>query len=486
MSWHIESIKLFVRELPPDRAMFVIGKKSADGKQAAPKKRRPRGFLVVRMEVADDRGNRTWGVSGDRPSFGWLDKRHKYTAEQKLQRLLELVVVGQHVYLENPSFETPFQYALENYAVIQNLAERNDHEPLTGSFAAALFERAMIDAVCRAQKLSIFEALQDDRLGFRPADIFPELKAVKTAHVLPARPTTEFFIRHTVGLGDPLTKSDLPLDQRVNDGEPETLEEYVQRDGLTHFKVKISGDADADLDRLGRIWSVVVRSPQPVVTLDGNESYSDINAFARFVAEFEQQHLGLFQHTAFIEQPLTRALTHDSSTAEAITEISKSKPLVIDEADGDFESFRKASKIGYSGTSHKNCKGFFKSLANQALCHHLQLSEGRPAFLTGEDLSNMPLVPLHQDFAALGCLGITHCERNGHHYGFGLRHLSETEQTQVRKYHHDLYVERNGDLFLNIRNGMVNCRSLQIPGFGVAFESDIRSLTPLSDWDVKW
>jgi hypothetical protein len=359
--WHIESINVFVRELPPDRGEFVIGRQKSGEVPAASKMRRPRGFLVVRLELADDSGNRSWGASGDRPSFGWLDKRPIFTSEQKLQRLLDLVETAKNIYLKNARFDSPFGQSLDNAAEIFLAGRASNHENLSCSFAAALFERALTDAVCRIQKLSVFEAVRQHRLGFDPQAVFPELKKLPLEQVLPQRPRTTFNIRHTVGISDPLTKSDLPPAERLNDGEPETLEEYVARDGLRYLKVKISGDADADLARLGRIWDVIARADQPVITLDGNESYQDLDAFARFVDAFEEKHLGLFQHTAFIEQPLTRTLTLDSNTASTVAAISQKKPLVIDEADGTLNAFRDAFQIGYSGTSHKNCKGFFKS-----------------------------------------------------------------------------------------------------------------------------
>ena len=484
--WHIESINVFVRELPPDRGSFVIGRQKSGTSPAPPRKRRPRGFLVVRLELADDKGNRSWGVSGDRPSFGWLDKRPEYPPEQKLQRLLTLVDSARNVYLNHSRFVSPFQQVLVNAAEVAGIGRGTDHEDLSCSFASALLERAMLDAVCRIQKLSIFEAVRQNKLDFTPQSAFPELRNFRLQHFLPQRPLTTFNIRHTVGLADPLTRSDLPESERLNDGEPETLEEYVARDGLRYLKVKISGDPDADLARLGKVWNVIARTSQPVITLDGNESFQDIDAFARFVETFEEKQLGLFQHTAFIEQPLTRALTHESATAETVATISEKKLLVIDEADGTLHSFRDAFQIGYSGTSHKNCKGFFKSLLNFCLTRDFETKHGRAAFQTGEDLSNMPLVPLHQDFAALGILGIDHCERNGHHYSFGLQHLTDTEKQLTKRHHPDLYIERHGNLFLNIQNGQVRCDSLQKAAFGVVFEPDFNNLTPLKDWDVKW
>jgi len=478
MAYRIESIELYVRDLPPDRMVFAIGKVKA--------KRRPRGVWLCRMVVSDEKGNSAWGVSGDRPSFGWLDKRKKYSSEQKYDRLKHLVEIARKVYLGHSKFKTPFELWYNCHGQIQKQGRAQDHESLSASYASALFERAMLDAVSRLHNKSIFEMVRSDALGIDAACLHPELKDISIGKTLPRRPLREIYIRHTVGAKDPILTADLPKASRLNDGEPETLEEYIRRDGLRYFKVKTGGNPEEDLDRLARVWSVVMHADQPVVTLDGNESARDIDAFARFVESFEKRIPGLFQHTAFIEQPLTRALTHNPTTANAIAAISKKKPLIIDEADGNTTSFANAHKIGYSGTSHKNCKGFFKSVMNHALCGVLRERKGRDAFLSAEDLSLMPLVSLHQGFAAVALLNIAHAERNGHHYSFGQRQLTPREQQLALQHHPDLYTRRKVDLFLNIQAGKVRCDSLQCPGFGVKFEPEWKKLTSLAKWKVLW
>lgn len=478
MSYHIESINVHVRELTPDRMSFQLGSK--------PVRRRPRGVLLVRMEVADDRGRRSWGVSGDRPSFGWLDKRPQYDPDQKLQRLFTLVGAARDIYLDSPKFDSPFAHWHECYQKVQKLGAETGHEPLTSSYASALFERAMIDAVCRLEKLSVFEALEGDRLGFDAGLVFEELKEIKFSEVMPPEPRVVFDIRHTVGLSDPLTAGDLTPETRINDGEPETLEEYVQRDGLRYFKVKIGGETEADLDRLGRIWDVVSQVSEPVVTFDANEAFEDLEEFEKFLDQFEERHLGMFQHTPFIEQPLTRGLSLDPATATAVRRIAERKTLIIDEADGELDSFKVAFDIGYDGTSHKNCKGFFKSLINYCFCRKWEEETGRAPFLTGEDLGNMPLVPLQQDYAALAVLNINHAERNGHHYGYGLSHLTAREKERTRQHHPDLYETRDDEMFLAIRNGQVRTGSLQRVGFGVSFEPEWEAHARMEDWEVQW
>ena len=478
MPYRIEAIDLFVREMPPDRMVFAIG--------AVPVKRRTRGLLMVRLRIADERGRKSWGASGDRPSFGWLDKRNQHSPEAKLQRLLELVKAARNVYLNAGEFSSPFAHWRECYQKVQELGKAKNHEALTSSYASALFERAMIDAVCRLHETPILKALKTGLLGFDAGAIFPELRGVELAKLLPNRPLSRFFIRHTVGLEDPLTNADLSRIERIDDGEPETLAEYIQRDGLKFFKVKIAGDRERDLERLAKIWPVLLQAEEPVVTLDGNESYQDIAEFSRFVEELAEKQLGLFQHIAFVEQPLSRDVTLDPANRESIQELAKKKDLVIDEADGELGSFREAFSLGYAGVSHKNCKGVFKSLLNFCRCHHVVETTGRAAFQTGEDLSNMPVVPLQQDFAALGVLGIPHCERNGHHYSYGQKHLSPAEKQLALKHHGELYTKRNGELFLNIQNGLVRCDSLAGTPFGTAFEPNWQAMTPLSEWTIQW
>ena len=475
MRYKIEQAELLIRQTPPDRSSFAIG-------AGKPSKRRPRAILLVRLVLSNDQGETAWGVSGDRPSFGWLDKRPDFGPDEKLERLFNLVRGARDIYLSK-SFVSPQQHWFNCHQEIVRLGAEQNHETLSSTFASALMERAMLDAFCRLQGVSMFEALKTQLLDPDFALLDPSLKGIKFRSLLPAQPRTNFFIRHTVGLSDPLLDSDISKDERINDGEPESLEEYAQRDGLRYFKVKISGEPQRDLDRLEKIWSVLVKVNMPVVTLDGNESYTDIDAFSQFVELLEKRLLGLYQHIAFIEQPLTRQLTMDRGTASVIRKISQDKPLVIDEADAELDSFARAQQVGYEGVSHKNCKGFFKSLLNRVRCH--VTTEGR-AFQSAEDLSLMPLVPLHQDFAALGILGISHCERNGHHYGLGLSHLTAQEQHLALEHHQELYVRRGDQVFLNIQGGEVNCDSLQTTGFGVSFEPEWDALVPLNDYQVKW
>ena len=301
---------------------FAIGK----GKSLFPEWMRINVEVRVDLVAAD--GRTAFGCSADWPSFGWLDKRPDIEPRQKLVELLTLVAAARRAYLANAQFETPFDcwWKTQNKFLRSDAAQ--DAVPLCSSFALALLERAIVDAFCRLENLPFDESLRQNRLGFQPGKIHAELDQFQFSECLPKQPLNQINIRHTVGLNDPLTTEDVAATARLDDGRPQTLEDYLSVDGITHFKIKISGSCENDLARLQQIWKVVEQS-NPALTLDGNEAYDDIAEFTRFVMELANQQTDVFNRILFIEQPMSRARTHDLQMKGDIESIAKLKPLII-------------------------------------------------------------------------------------------------------------------------------------------------------------
>ena len=478
MAYRIKKIRLFVRETKPARLALSLGKK-AQG--AAPPAPTTSPLCHCHLELEDSSGNTTFGCSADRLSVRWLDKRPGREKGKKLRDLVKLLESTRALYLKQSTFDSPFAIWLKNHSKVMELGRGADQEDLTSVFASSLFERAIIDAVCRSQKLSLLEMLAGDKLGFRPSLIHTSLKSDKPNSFLPPQVSTRIHVRHTVGFFDPLDGSDRPAANRLNDGLPETLEEIISEYGIRYFKVKVSGNPEADFNRLSRVWSVLPHADEPVITLDANEAFDDPKQFVEFLKRLQKDQLGLFQHIAFVEQPFPRRISLSQTSASAIRAGNAIKPLIIDESDAGLDSFPKAIRLGYSGTSHKNCKGVFKSLANRALMLQL-LDDKARLFMTGEDLQNLPIVPLHQDLLMVAILGLTHCERNGHHYNRGLSMLSGKDKQSVIKNHPDLYQRRGDEWYLKVQQGQVAINSLFRTGFGVADEPDWDSMTELRSW----
>ena len=192
----------------------------------------------------------------------------------------------------------------------------------------------------------------------------------------------------------------------------------------------------------------------------------------------------LWRSIAFIEQPLDRAIALDAAATEGLAALGRRVPIIIDESDGDLEAFPRALALGYRGVSTKNCKGIMKSFLNRSLVERRNAGRPEPArlFMSAEDLTNVPVVPVQQDLATVRALGITHVERNGHHYVRGLAHCSPRERAAALRHHRDLYTGDEREAWLRIENGRLRVGSLATPGYGVAFEPDLDAMIPLERW----
>jgi hypothetical protein len=129
---------------------------------------------------------------------------------------------------------------------------------------------------------------------------------------------------------------------------------------------------------------------------------------------------------------------------------------------------RTALESGYVGTSHKNCKGVFKSIANACLLAFLREQEPyHKLILSGEDLANVGPVALLQDLTVMSVLGIQNVERNGHHYFSGLSIFPTDVQNYALSEHPDLYHQPGRFPTLIIRDGKVTIASLHQAPFGL-------------------
>ncbi len=421
-------------------------------------------MLTLRLDVAAEDGRIASGFSGDLCVPRWFEKEAGKSAEADIAGLIGSARAAARASVrlgEGTVFG--LWRRLWNERVGSVAFEASDR--LLRGFGVALVERAAIDAACRLAGVSFLEALRSELLGFRPGELAPELADWSAARSLAAEPLRSLAVRHTVGLGDRLRSTELGA--RLDDGFPECLEEDIERHGLSRFKLKLSGAAQRDRERLLDIAAVLEDrcSATPAVTLDANEQYRSLEVLAGVLRRLRADALGarLLERLAWIEQPLARERTFDVRGADPfLAEVASFAPLVIDEADVGLEAFPRAAELGYRGVSVKNCKGVFRALVNRARCER----SGGALFQTGEDLTNLPVLPLQQDLATLAALGIGEAERNGHHYFRGLDHLPIEEARAALVVHPDLYQGRPGVIALRIVAGRISTGSLAGPGYG--------------------
>ncbi|MEO7115777.1 MAG: enolase C-terminal domain-like protein, partial [Caldimonas sp.] len=305
-----------------------------------------------------------------------------------------------------------------------------------------------------------------------------------TAFLAGLVPSNSIEARHTVGLVDPITAGDQTAGDRVDDGLPETLEEVVRRYGQRCFKLKVSGDLRADIDRLTKIASVLDGVAGPLhVTLDGNEQYEDVETVVELweAMEAEPALQRLCAATLFIEQPIKR----QAALSRSVAALARLRPVIIDESDGEMDSFVRARALGYGGVSSKDCKGFYKSLVNLARCRTWNAEGGEGSFfLSGEDLTTQAGLSVQQDLALVSLLGLADVERNGHHFIDGFAGRPQGESLAFLQAHPDLYVEEDRRVRLKIVGGRLAIGSLECPGFGSAVVPDLSTTAamPKSEW----
>jgi hypothetical protein len=443
--------------------------------------------LAVDVEAGDGRRGR--GFAADNLPPKWFDKDPRKSFRDNVEDELTAIRAAEAAYRDAARTPRPvFDIWQEAYAATRAAGFARGLNGLTASFGSSFFERALADAAGRLAGLDVVGMLRANTLGLRPEAVHGELSPADLQAWAAAPPPEHVAARHTVGLVDPITAADVPADGWLRDGLPQTLEECVLHYRLDHFKVKVSGSIDADLDRLLAIAATLDRlAPRPyVVTLDGNEQYKAVADFAGLMDAMRAAPAlaGLLDAIAFIEQPLDRAIALDPRATEGLAELGHRVPIIIDESDDGLDAFPRAIALGYRGVSTKNCKGIVKSFLNRSLVE--RGNRGRPAgarlFMSAEDLTNVPVVPLQQDLATVRALGLTHVERNGHHYVRGLAHCSGAERREALRHHADLYTGNEREAFLRVTRGRLSVGSLATPGYGVAFAPDLEAMTPLESW----
>lgn len=421
----------------------------------------PQAFVRARIELPDGRG--AWGAAAELMAPKWFDKNLALSNEDNFAQLRSVLALARAAYLSDAAPASAFGHFARHHEAHARTAGAQGFNPLLAAYGPALVDRALLDALCRALGVSFYDAMRTNLAGLGGAH--PSFAGIDfDAFLRTLAPARSIHARHTVGLVDAITAADQA--ERVGDGLPETLEEVVQAYGHRYFKLKVGGKVEADVERLRAIAAVLDRAGASYhASLDGNEQYESAEGVLELVRALrsDAKLQRLWQSILFIEQPIARklALQVDLRAADF------GKPVIVDESDGEIDSFVQARAHGYAGVSSKTCKGLYKSVLNAARCAAWNREEGGARyFMSAEDLTTQAGLSVQQDLALVNLLGIRHVERNGHHYVDGMKALPRAEQEAFLRAHPDLYEDSHGAVRLRIRGGEIAIGSLACPGFG--------------------
>ncbi len=445
----------------------------------------PHLFVSVRLE---NEGREVAGVAAEGLPPKWFTKTPDTPFENDLAEMLAVIQNAARIASNAAAHPTAFfPWWRDLHDEQKRWASLRGLPPLLANLGVSLMERAVLDALCRAHAQPLHALLVANAFDLQLGTLRPEVAGLRLDQLLPPAPLASVAARHTVGLSDPLRAVDIPAEERLDDGLPQALEDCIRVYGLTHFKIKVCGQPDLDLPRL-RELTALLETTCPAgfqATLDGNEQFSDFDAFRDFYDRLaaDPKLEPLFRSLLFIEQPLHRDHALGDAAGAGLRDWRDAPPLIIDESDGSLDDLPRALELGYHGTSHKNCKGVIKSLANAALLRVRAPQMSRPPIQSAEDLVNVGPVALLQDLAVVAALGIPHVERNGHHYFRGLSMHAPELQDRLLTRHAGLY-ERHprGFATLAVRHGHLDLRTVNSAPFGCGLDLDTSAFTPLNDW----
>jgi L-alanine-DL-glutamate epimerase-like enolase superfamily enzyme len=218
---------------------------------------------------------------------------------------------------------------------------------------------------------------------------------------------------HLVGALDPVEESDVR--QRVGDGLPETLPEWIHFNGLTHLKIKLNGDDLAwDVERVERIDRITAATQRQrgvakwFYSLDFNERCPNVEYLLDFMHRLRERSPGAFDRVQYVEQPTARDLNRQPVID--VHQAAKLRPVVIDESLLDVESLYRAKSLGYSGVALKACKGQTQSLLLAAVAQKEKM------FLCVQDLTCPGASLIHSAGLAAHVPGVAAIEANARQY----------------------------------------------------------------------
>jgi L-alanine-DL-glutamate epimerase-like enolase superfamily enzyme len=226
---------------------------------------------------------------------------------------------------------------------------------------ASPFDAAVHDAFGKVHRRNVYDTYGPDLMTHDVSRYLgPEFRGARLDQALLPKRRDRIPVFHSVGGLDPLEAKDVV--RPIGDGLPETLPDWIRRDGLVRIKIKLQGDDLAsDVERtltIDRIASAVQaerRVADLAYCLDFNERCPNVQYVLDFLHRTRAGSPEGFRRILYVEQPTARDLM--ANRQNVMHEAARLRPVVIDESLTDLESLLLARDMGYTGVALKACKG---------------------------------------------------------------------------------------------------------------------------------
>ncbi len=376
----------------------------------------------VEVEVETRQGRRGKGKGSMPLSNAWAWPSQAVGGEQTLAAMIALAErlirdLGEYQGQAHPleiSRDLSASHSAHASQVQQTLGLAEPPPRLAVLVCASPLDAALHDALGKTLGRSSYQLLGSDFLSSDLASLLgSDFAGESLDRYVLGQPRARMPLYHLVGALDPLSPAELP--QRLGDGLPETLGEWILADGLTHLKIKLAGDQlDWDVDRVLGVDRAATAAQaargcaQWCYSLDFNERCASVEYVLEFLRRLAEQAPQALDRVQYIEQPTHRDL--HAHPENQMHEAARIKPVVIDESLVDLESLLLARQLGYSGVALKACKGHGEALLMGAAAQKYGL------FLCVQDLTCPGASFLHSASLAAHVPTVAAIEGNARQY----------------------------------------------------------------------
>ncbi len=321
----------------------------------------------VAVEVTDEGGTRATGWGETPLSVQWVwPSELSYAEREEALKAFCVLIAGELDHVTDAAHPFELGVQLQAGLLAKLLARYNEERAnplpyLAGLVCLSAFDIALHDAYAMAKGLPVYETYSAEHM---PRDLSAYLTAAEGADVsFAGRYPADFFAPppegttlpawHLVGGKDLLTDADR-TGEEPEDGYPVVLTDWIDTDGLTCLKVKLTGtDADWDRDRLVKVGQIAVDRGVRWLTSDFNCTVTDPAYVNEILDGLLTDHPEIYARILYVEQPFPYDLeTHRID----VHSVSARKPLFMDESAHDWHLVRLGRSLGWTGVALKTCK----------------------------------------------------------------------------------------------------------------------------------
>jgi len=311
----------------------------------------PIAYAKVTVENRKGKTATGWGVMFLMDLWAWPISKATHSVKSKVMG--ELIDIYAKLLNDYKEFAHPIEIFMEtkkdlerlNTEVCEKLTPGEVMPFLGALICASPIDHAIHDAFGNVNEIDSYLGYGPEYMSFDLSQYLGNhFKRVYPSQFLRQRYLPEIPIFHLVGGLDLLHKDEVTQDF-PRDGIPNSLDEWIRRDGIFCLKVKLRG----------RVRNRVRRDlpGHPFMSVDTNEQCQSPEYIIEYLNKVKEKEIDVFNEILYIEQPTERNLKAHSWN---MGEITKLKPVIIDESLTSVEDFKLAREYGWSGIALKSCK----------------------------------------------------------------------------------------------------------------------------------